>query len=472
MKVIHLSAECYPVAKVGGLGDVVGALPKYQTQAGIHAMVVMPCYDVKFVHNNQWEQVAADSLTLGRHEVSYQILKEKTDKLGFELYVVRIPGLIEGSTVYAGNNDTERFLAFQIAVLQWINQWETLPDVVHCHDHHTGLTPFMMSYCYQFTRLQRVPSVFTVHNGLYQGSFSWSKQTLLPAFDTWKWGMIDWNNYINPMAAGIKCCWVFTTVSQGYLHELQQDAAGLEPLIRSEASKSIGIVNGIDAQVWNPQTDPYISTNYTPEQADQVKQILKQELCSNFDLDPSKPLISFIGRLVHEKGADLLPETIARSIDQSKGAVNFLVLGSGADHIEHALRSIQHYFRGAYNCYIGYNEALSHLIYAASDFLIMPSRIEPCGLNQLYALRYGTIPIVRGVGGLRDTITDVSAPDGFGIRFDQTTVHEMMWAIRRAIEIYHHPNAMTELRQKTMAIEHSWEASTQKYINVYKHLQS
>ncbi|HRG91546.1 MAG TPA: glycogen/starch synthase, partial [Chitinophagaceae bacterium] len=384
MEIIHVAAECYPVAKAGGLGDVVGALPKYQAELGHVAKVVMPMYRTKFLYNNDWELVHEGDQRMGPHPFHYSIIKEKTNKLGFDLYLIDINGLLDREKIYGYDDDTERFLAFQIACCDWISKWNHKPDVIHCHDHHTGLIPFFMKHGLEFrAKLADIPSVFTVHNGQYQGWIDWSKYYLLPPFDSWKWGMLDWNNTINPMASAVKCAWKVTTVSHSYLDELKEAANGLENLFQYEMGKSHGILNGIDTHVWDPLTDSMIIKNYDKELVEKGKMKNKQELAGQFGLDPNKPLVSFIGRLVGEKAADLLPEAISQAIYQHHGQVNFLILGSGDPALEDRLDQMKHQFGGYYNSYIGYSEPLSHQIYAGSDFLLMPSRVEPCGLNQM-----------------------------------------------------------------------------------------
>ncbi len=213
MEIIHVSAECYPVAKAGGLGDVVGALPKYQAEMGHVVKVLMPMYRTKFLYQNDWELVHEGGQHLGDHAFNYAVIKEKTNKLGFDLYLVDINGLLDREKIYGYDDDTERFLAFQIAVCDWLAKWQHMPQIIHCHDHHTGLIPFMIKYCYAFNHLASIPTVFTIHNAQYQGWIGWDKAHLLPAYDSWKWGLIDWNHNINPLASAIKCAWRVTTVS-------------------------------------------------------------------------------------------------------------------------------------------------------------------------------------------------------------------------------------------------------------------
>jgi starch synthase len=469
MEIIHIAAECYPVAKAGGLGDVVGALPKYQNQLGHVAKVVMPMYRTKFLNDNQWELVHEGAQNLGPSYFHYSVIREKTNKLGFDLYLVDINGLLDREKIYGYDDDTQRFVAFQTSVCDWISKWQHKPDVIHCHDHHTGLVPFMMKHCFAFKeKLADIPTVFTVHNAQYQGWIGWDKYYYLPAFDSWKWGLLDWNNTINPMAAAIKCAWKVTTVSNSYMDELKSSANGLENLFQYEQGKSYGILNGIDTDVWNPGTDNLIIKKYDPEDVSKGKLKNKKELVGQFGLDPDKPLISFIGRLVGEKAADLLPDAISQSIYQHHGKANFLVLGSGDPALEERLDHMKHHFNGYFNSYIGYNESLSHLIYAGSDFLLMPSRVEPCGLNQMYALRYGTVPMVRSVGGLKDTITDFGDANGFGIRFNQASVGDITYSVGRALDLYNNKHDLyNQMRRHMMTIDHSWDYSAQQYIDLY-----
>ncbi len=468
MEIIHLSAECYPVAKVGGLGDVVGALPKYQCQAGHYAKVVMPAYNTKFMHQNQWQNEYEQEIDFGGYKLHYEVLKEKTNKLGFDLYCILIDGLTNRDNVYSESDDTERFLAFQLATLDWMSQWKHQPDVIHCHDHHTALVPFMVRHCGRFQRLSKVKTIFTIHNGQYQGWFSWSKVMYLPAFDRWKTGLLDWSNVINPMASAIRCADAVTTVSWSYMHELMEKANGLESLFQQLHYKCYGILNGIDFDVWNPADDTYLTHHYNTETMQAGKESNKQEICEMFDLNPANPLIVFIGRLVGEKGADLLPEAMGKAMYETKGKVNFLVLGSGDTNVENELNALKSLCKGIYNCFIGYNEGLSHRMYAAADFILMPSRVEPCGLNQMYALRYGTIPMVRSTGGLKDTVADYGEPEGYGIRFDYASIADIVISTKRALILYQDQTRFQHLRKLVMTFNNSWEQSQGRYERIYK----
>ena len=205
MEIVHVSAECYPVAKAGGLGDVVGALPKYQCKAGDIAKVVMPMYRTKYLYEHEWVVDFKGNTNLGNWFFDYTVIKEKTNHLGYDLYLIDINGLLDRHKIYGYDDDTERFTAFQIALVNWLSSWEHQPDIVHCHDHHAALIPFMMQHCYDYKKLNNIPTVLTIHNAQYQGWMGWDKSIFIPRWDMWKRGMLDWNNTINPLASGIKC---------------------------------------------------------------------------------------------------------------------------------------------------------------------------------------------------------------------------------------------------------------------------
>jgi starch synthase len=470
MRIFHLSAECYPVAKVGGLADVVGALPKYQNLAGLLAAVVMPYYNRKFVQENVFDVVFRASTLLGTRRLYFEILKEQTDKLGFELYLVKIPGLLDREEVYQYPDETEQFIAFQIAFLDWISYSQQTPDIIHCHDHHSGLVPFLLQHSRLYARLANVPTVLTIHNGQYHGAFGWDKLSYLPEIDLSQTGLLDWGGTINPLAAAVKCCWRYTTVSPTYLQELSISSNGLEYLFYLEGHKGQGIINGIDTDIWNPQKDPMIPEKFSIRQIANGKRANKEALCSRFGLSPGKPLISFIGRLVHEKGADLLATAMEESFNEHPGKFNFLVLGAGESDNERELVDLKNFYTDQCNVFIGYDEALAHLIYAGSDFLLMPSRVEPCGLNQLYALRYGTLPMVRGTGGLKDTVIDFGDEGGYGIRFNNASVEDICGSVSRALVLFENTKHLQLLQKLMMALDFSWNRSAKEYLDLYNSL--
>jgi len=469
MRILQTSLECYPLAKVGGLADVVGSLPKYLNRLNCITEVIMPLYNNDKMNNLSYQEVYSGSLQVGWSRFDFAIKKILSDEFGFQIYVVDQKELLYRPEVYRYGDDTERFVTFQLAVLDWVTQLQVKPDVIHCHDHHTGLIPFLMQQADRYSNLIDIPTVLTIHNAQYQGWFSFEKLDYLPPFNMHHIGLLDWDQQINPLAAGIKCATRVTTVSPNYMEELQRHANGLESLLSHENAKCVGILNGIDHDTWNPETDDMVIENYTIESVVSGRKANKDWLCEQFGLDPEKPLFAFIGRLVYEKGADLLPDIVSETINNQ--AVTMMMLGSGDYHTESRLQEIREQFIYSYNTYIGYDERLSHIIYAGADFLLMPSRVEPCGLNQMYALRYGLIPVVCSIGGLKDTVIDIAEKNGFGICHDYVTIPEVCHAIARGVELYNNQENYREIQQDIMNIDNSWDHSAAQYIKLYKSLK-
>lgn len=468
MVIVHVSAECYPMAKAGGLGDVVGALPKYQNKQGDKGLVIMPMYKTPFLQENNWEVQYKGNTNLGTWFFDYTIIKESTGKLGYDLYLVDINGLLDRPKIYGYPDDIDRFIGFQVAVVNWLSHWTELPSIVHCHDHHAGLIPFMMKHCYDYKKLKNIKTVLSIHNAQYQGAMGWDKSILIPRWDINKKGLLEWGDCINSLASAVKCADKITTVSPTYMLQLTTASNGLELLFKNEISKCVGILNGIDNEIWDPATDTMVPFHYNSSTVQEGKQKNKNALCAKYNLDNTKPLIVFIGRLVLEKAADVLPGAIQHALDKTKLGANFFIIGAGDTATESALNYLVQLYPGQYNTFIGYDEKIGHEAYAAADFLLMPSRVEPCGLNQLYALRYGTIPIVRDTGGLHDTVIDMGDAGGFGIKFLHTSEADIVYSIERAIEVYKNKKQMKAMIQTAMQLDHSWESVIAAYKKVYQ----
>ena len=473
MNIYHLSAECYPAAKVGGLADVVGALPKYLQASGVDASVVVPKYRTDWIQAQSFLTVFEGTLAMDKRSVPFRVQQVEDPKWAFPLFLIDIPVYFDRPGIYgelqmgqAYSDEAERFIGFQKAALAWIHSMSDKPDLLHCHDHQTALIPFMITRCRAFKSLAKIPTVLTVHNAEYQGIYSHEKQTLLPRFDEMETGLLDWNGRLNSLATGLKCCWQISTVSPTYMKELRHESNGLEMLFEMEKEKSRGILNGIDTEVWKPQTDEFINHPYSGESVAQGKSANKKELCKEFGFDASRPLISFIGRLVPEKGADLLPD-LFRSVIEENADVNFIVLGTGNPDLHEKFNTMSNKYVGFFDASLNYNEKLAHQIYAGSDFMIMPSRVEPCGLNQLYCMQYGTIPIVRNVGGLKDTVQDIRKKNGYGITFLDFTLQAAGQAIQRALDLYEKQKTFQSTRKKIMQLDFSWNVSAKTYIQMY-----
>jgi starch synthase len=477
MKIIHLSFECYPVAKTGGLADVVGSLPKYQRKLGADAWVVMPRYSNDWINEREVEVVHVGNTFMGGERFQFEIHKVAGDELGFPLYLVHVPGRLDRKGIYSDPesgfgywDEFERYLSFQIAAMEWIHTFNEYPDVLHCHDHHTALIPFMMTSCPVFRGMEKIPSIVTIHNGEYHGNFDMDKARLLPEVYEGQHGFLDWGGRFNALSAGIRKAWQVTTVSQTYMQELMESANGLESLLKTESGKCIGIINGIDDQVWDPETDPMLEYHYNANTVQKGKEKSKRLICDYFNLNTNYPLIAFIGRLVKEKGAHLLPDTIAQFLHEG-GRASFVVLGTGDHWLQNRLQSMSEEFTGFFDSSIQYNETLSRRIYAGADFIIMPSRVEPCGLNQMYAMRYGTVPIVREVGGLKDSVRDIGEENGYGIRFARYAVDDALHAIYRAVGFYEDDKNFRKNREYIMKLDFTWKRSAEKYLELYKSIK-
>lgn len=477
MEIVHITAECFPAAKAGGLGDVTGALPKYLNHLGQTSYVILPFYQTNWLQSASAKLIFEGKAPFGSSPFSFRVYQLKKPELGFDLFLIDIPGRFDRPGVYidpwSGHpywDEKERFYSFQIAALEWLSQKEKKPDIIHCHDHHTGLIPFMMKQCFRFDEFQKTPSVVTIHNGEYQGRHDLGSYSLLPAFNLENIGLLEWDGTLNSLAAGIKSAWKVTTVSKGYMKELLEYCHGLELLLRHEKQKTTGILNGIDTDIWNPATDDYLDKNYSIKNYKSGKSFNKKEICREFGLNPEKPLFSFIGRLVREKGADLLPGLIQRCMDEEVEA-SFFVLGTGDPALHEIFRNLQNEFLGYFDTRLEYNEKLAHKVYAGSDFILMPSRVEPCGLNQLYSMKYGTIPLVRKTGGLADTVIDLSEKDGYGLVFEDFETEQAFKTVARGVELFHKKGLFDKTRKKIMTLDFSWESAAQNYIELYQSLK-
>ena len=327
----------------------------------------------------------------------------------------------------------------------------------------TGLIPLLMKYSPYYEVLRDKPSFFTLHNAMYRGRFSWNNDKWLPPLSDEARGLLDWNKAIDSLASALRCSWRVTTVSPHYLHEVQNDAAGLEWIFQNYQDKFVGILNGIDTNVWNPETDPFLPYNRKKGIAE-FKKKNKAALTEVF-VEPELPLFIFIGRFAHQKGVDILISAIYHYLGNSNRA-NFFILGSGDKDLELAAQQLQEHYR--HNVYVemSYNEPLSHVLYAGADFILMPSRFEPCGLNQLFSMRYGTIPIVHATGGLVDTVPDIDdGGNGFTVR--ELNAENFRNSILRGVEFYTDRKKVSQLRNKIAKLDFSWHVSAQKYKEEY-----
>jgi starch synthase len=472
MRVLHVSTECYPAAKAGGMGDVVGSLPKYLEKYGVDGSVVIPKYDMKWFHDKSYETVFSGSFYQEGDYIQYAIQKVGNHDLDFDLFVADIPGKFDRDSIYLAadgegfRDEVPRNLSFQRSVLYWINNDDTpFFDLIHCHDHMTGLIPFFMKFGYEFNNLRETPSFFTIHNAAYYGMFSWNYYKILPPFEERHAGFLDWDDAIHSLASAVRCATMVNTVSPSYMEEIINVKSSLSYLFAAEKYKCIGILNGIDNDSWDPKTDPLIK--YQRKKSwDDFKDKNKEIFAEEHGLDPKKPWFAFIGRFSEQKGVDTLAPAIRELLQRGHEAC-FIILGSGDKRLEYEISSID--TPGIVKTFIMYNESVAHQIYACSDFMLMPSRFEPCGLNQMFAMRYGSIPVVRATGGLKDTVME-SDENGTGFVYHQSNAWDLSQAMARALATYNDKVAWRKLRTRCTRKNFSWEKSAEEYANQYKKL--
>ena len=453
------------------MGDVVGALPSYLPEHDVLASVVIPKYDNNWFRSHKFKTIWDSSFKMGHELINFSVLQLKGKSLKFPFYAIDIPGKFDRPHIYlteegtAYDDEIERNISFQTAVLEWVNEDPEAWDLLHCHDHMTGLIPFMMQNSFRFKSLVNKPCFFTIHNGQYRGIFDWTKGALLPEYEQVRSGLLDWDGMINSLAVAIKCSWRVNTVSPNYMEELKAHFDTLTSLMRFEAYKSLGLLNGIDSELWDPRSDVMIA-QLMKRSPQPFKTKNKNYLAKQFKFSSARILVSFIGRFAYEKGADLLAESISTFL-QNNDKVHFFILGSGDKEIEQDILKLQDEHPTNVTAVIAYNEKLAHQIYASSDFIVMPSRFEPCGLNQLYALRYGTVPVVRHTGGLKDTVPDIG-DGGVGISFLNADVRDIVYSFERVVELYEDKKNMEELRKTIMKLDYSWSKSAGDYAEQYQ----
>ncbi|MCP3103604.1 glycogen synthase GlgA [Myxococcus sp. K15C18031901] len=474
MKILFISSEVAPFSKTGGLGDVAGALPAALAALGHDVKVVTPRY--RDVRDTGRLSPTGHSLQLrfpfgeqGGPILSAR-LSEKLEVLFLEnaaFYGDR-PGLYGDAFGEFGDN-ARRFAYLSVGALQAAQRLGFIPDIVHANDWQTGLVPVALRRGFQSTALSRAKSVFTIHNLAYQGHFS--KHVMAELGLPWDLftadGGLEFYDTVNLLKGGLVFSDAITTVSPTYAREIQtpEQGYGLDGLLRHRAHRLTGILNGIDTQEWNPVTDPHLPARYSARELD-GKDRCKRELLSRFGLAWSDaPVFGIVSRLAWQKGVDLLLEALPVALQAD---IRFVAVGSGEAPLEEGLRALQARFPKQVSVHLGFDTALSHLVEAGADFFLMPSRYEPCGLNQMYSLRYGTVPVVRATGGLVDTVE--GGLGGNGILFEAFHKAALVAAFRRALALYADPPRLTEFRRRGMDKDFSWDASASRYVALYQSL--
>ena len=475
-KILFVTSEAHPLIKTGGLADVCGSLPKALVALSQDVRLIIPYYQaLKTTENVRF------LFSLRVDNRSINVLETVMPDSGVIVWLVDYPGYYN----YPGNpyvdekgepweNNAERFglfcrIAVEVAMNRVGQDWK--PDVVHCNDWQTGLVPAFLSLEYE-----RPSTVFTIHNMAYQGLFPLSAVgSLFIPGQLWHPGGLEFHEMLSFIKGGLVYADYITTVSPTYALEIQtaEFGYGLEGLLEYRQASLGGIINGIDLDQWNSETDPYIPQLYS-ETSLADKLINKTALQTQFGLPVNNkiPLLGLIGRLVEQKGIDLIIECLPEMLTLD---LQLVLLGSGDKEYEQQLQGLADLYPDNFAITLGYNEALAHLIEAGADAFLMPSKFEPCGLNQMYSQRYGTIPIVRRTGGLADTVTDtlpetLDNETASGIVFNEASASALLEAIKRCLILYDMPEAWRSMQINAMRKDFSWQRSAEDYLALYERL--
>jgi starch synthase len=474
VKVLFAVSECVPFVKTGGLADVAGALPKELKKLGTEVHVMLPNYSLisdEFKQSFQFK--TSIEVPVGSMNQYCGIYNMELD--GITYHFIDNEYYFHRSSLYGQDDDGERFSFFSKAVLECIPHLDFIPDVIHSHDWHTAMVNFLLKFQYRHQPMYaEIKTVFTIHNLQFQGIFPFEKISELLRLDSQYFNMeqLEFYGDVNFMKGGIVSSDIVTTVSPTYKEEIQFPYFGerLDGLLRKHSDKLVGIVNGIDDSVYNPRVDRDIAVSYDLDTIE-GKQENKKVLQKHFGLPEkeSTPIIAMVTRLTSQKGLDLVMHVFHEIIQDD---VQFILLGSGDHHFENFFNQMTREYPDKVKVYIGFNEALAHQIYAGADLFLMPSQFEPCGLGQLIALQYGTIPIVRETGGLNDTVQsyDESTHIGNGFSFKNLNAHDLLHTVRRALDFYHQNENWSVLIQNAMTQDYSWSQSAKKYNEIYEEL--
>jgi starch synthase len=476
MKVLIASPEVYPFVKTGGLADVTGALPKALKKLGIDVRVILPKHkgieERGFPMRYKNYKIACQ---VSQSTIDAEIVESEYD--GIITYLVENDEYYYRDYLYSTPDgdyldNAERFIFFAKSILEAIKVTGFIPDVLHCNDWETALSPvFLKSLSKDDPLLRQISTLLTIHNLGYQGIFwHYDMHLLNIGWEYFTPEALEFFGHINFLKGGIVFSDILSTVSKQYSKEIQttEFGCGLEGILTTRRNDLYGIVNGIDYEEWNPEKDQHIPAQYNEKNLAN-KRICKAALQEEYGLPvmENMPLIGTISRLADQKGFDLIASSLGDML--SKG-VQYIILGTGERKYHDLFTELSKQFPKSFGVKIAYDNRLAHLIEAGSDMFLMPSQYEPCGLNQLYSLKYGTVPIVRGVGGLEDTIIDYTkSPDiGTGFKFYEYSEKALLDAIERAIGVYKNQSSWQSLIKKCMSEDFSWEKSAKEYVEVYK----
>ena len=470
MKVLYVASEALPFMASGGLGDVAGSLPQALRKRLIGCRVVMPLYDtIKQELKDKMTFVTNISVPVAWRRQYCGIFQAKHE--GVIYYFIDNQYYFKRDTIYGHYDDAERFTFFARAVLEILPVVDFKPDIIHCNDWQSALTPVFYTTLYSKDPwYQGIKTVFTIHNIQYQGTYGMELVNDVIGLNPADTSVVEYDGDVNFMKGAIECADKVTTVSPSYAGEILDPwySHGLDTILRERQWKLQGILNGIDIINYDPETDKAISKNYSVKDVKAGKAANKADLQKAMGLPekPDTPIIGLVSRLVSHKGLDLIKGILDELLYTTD--VQVAVLGSGDWQYENFFKEMQAKYPDKLAATIGFIPALSRKVYAGSDLFLMPSKSEPCGLSQMIALRYGTVPIVRETGGLRDSITDSGDGQGNGFTFKTYNAHDMLGAIRRGLDAYWDKANWEVLVDRAMNSDYSWGKSANEYIKMYK----
>ena len=470
-----ISSEAHPFAKTGGLAEVLGALPQALARLGHSVTVVLPRYGTVSAEGTR----ISHPFRLGPHTIPC-VFVEVPLGTGVTAVLVDVPPLFDRDGLYGSNgrdyaDNALRFAVLSRAALEYARMKGERLSVIHAHDWQAGLVPvYQKMHLAQDPVVGGVPSVFTIHNLAFQGVFQpHDLGTIGLGSDMLHMNALEYWGQISYLKGGINFSEKLTTVSPTYAHEILTPdyGFGMQGALQRRAADLVGIVNGIDVERWNPAADEYVTAHYDATdlsgKLDAKRALLREAGWDADERTMARPLIGVISRLTDQKGFDLIASAAGELMALD---ATWVMLGSGDPHYEHMWRAFAARYPDRVSATIGFDERLAHQIEAGADMFLMPSRFEPCGLNQLYSLRYGTVPIVRATGGLQDTVVDASEPDGTGFKFRDYTPGALVAAVNRALQAFSNRAAWAELQRAGMRRDASWDVSAREYVKVYRSL--
>lgn len=474
MNILIVASEAHPFIKTGGLGDVIGALPVALNYLGADVRVVIPNYrDIKKEIKENLKYIDNFTVNVGWRNQYCGILEYEHE--GVKFYLLDNEYYFNRGGLYGYYDDGEKFAFFDRAVLEFVKHIDWVPDILHCNDWQTGMVPVLLKLEYsKEEKFKNMKTMFSIHNLFFKGMFD---PKVLPElfgydYESFNNGSLEHYGAVSFLKGGINYADKVTTVSKSYAEEIKTPEYGeqLEGLLRYRSSVLEGIVNGIDYKEYNPEEDKYIYSTYSVNDLEN-KKINKEELQKELGLTVNKdvPMVGLVSRLTHQKGCDLIINILEELLKED---IQVVVLGTGDCMYEESFKSFQGRYPNKISANIKFSNELAHKIYAASDMFLMPSLFEPCGLGQLIALRYGSIPIVRETGGLKDTVTPYNEYDetGNGFGFKNYRFEELLNIIKYALKIYENKDKWNNIVRQAMSADNSWEKSAKEYIEIYNKL--